>query len=114
MAITDITPVEVDLTGVIPADEEAAANADGSTFDWNPNTFFYVDATTTQTIITFDSIDECSQDQDHDNAVTVAIGKKSLIPVPRRFRDARGKVNVSYDQVTATAVAVIYIKAGLY
>jgi len=111
--MADLVVKKVVLTGLDPNDPVyVACAAGGDAFPNSGNTFIHVkNAHTEAWVVTVDSVKACSQGYDHNSIVSVPAGEERMIgPFPRgRFNDANGKVQITYDGVTALTIAAIEV-----
>lgn len=109
--MADLAVQKIVLTGLSPT--YAACTAEGDTVLNDDYTFLHVkNAHTGAWVVTVDSREPCSQGFDHDVVVSVPAGEERMIgPFPRgRFNDAAGKLEITYDGVTALTIAAIRVE----
>lgn len=114
MAVTTITPQNIVMTGLTPA--YAAANADGSKIpcDSSERLFLQLKNTNGSTrTVTIDLPDTAGNIPGYgavtlaDAAIVIPItsGDKMIGPIPPRYIDSTGFVNISFDAVTDLTIA---------
>lgn len=91
----------------------ASAAAGGDTADNSGNMFLYVrNGGGSPITVTVDSLVNCNQGSDHDDATTVPAGSEEMIgPFPTgRFNDSSGEIGITYSDVTSVTIAAINLQ----
>jgi len=113
--MAELTVKEVSKTGLNPNDPVYVSCAGGGDEAVNEDyTFLHVvNGHSGAWVVTVNSVKACDQGFDHDVEVSVPASEERMIgPFDRgRFNDSAGKIQITYDGVTALTIAAIKVSS---